>query len=274
MTKVFDEYAYYYDLLYKDKNYVGEVAYITNLLKAYGKDSKRILELGCGTGKHAALLASNGYYVYGIDKSKAMLEIARNRVSANTSEYESDSNIHFNQADITCFDLHEKFDAVISLFHVMSYQTTEAGISQVLMNVARHLKKDGIFIFDTWYGPAVLWQKPEVRVRRLGDEKVLVTRIAEPILKDNDNICEVHYDIFVKNKASGRICVIQEVHVMRYWFLPEVRRLAESCGFELLDCFEFMTGKKLGRDTWGSRFVLRIRVCRSCLVFSIKGRRI
>ncbi len=56
MSKTFDLYSEYYDLLYKDKNYKKEADYIASLIKTNAPHTKSILELGCGTGKHASLL--------------------------------------------------------------------------------------------------------------------------------------------------------------------------------------------------------------------------
>ena len=167
------------------------------------------------------------------------------------------NRLDFTQADIRSFALDEHFDAAIALFHVMSYQNTEDDVASVLQRVAEHLESDGIFLFDTWYGPAVLCQQPELRVKRLEDDACEVTRIAEPVLRENENICEVHYDVFVRDKQKNEIHEFKELHSMRYFFIGEVRRLLEENGFALADAFEFMTGNKLSRGTWGSCFVAR-----------------
>lgn len=252
---VFDKYARYYDLLYQDKDYTGEAAYIAGLLEKYGHHPQSILELGCGTGKHAELLAEKGYRVHGLDQSAGMLAEARQR--ANEGGQYIQNRLQFTQADIRNFALEEQFDASIALFHVMSYQNTDTDVASVLGRVAKHLTAGGIFVFDTWYGPAVLCQQPELRVKRLADAACEVTRIAEPVLRENEDICEVHYDVFVKDKKEDEIHEFQELHSMRYFFAGEVRRLLKESGFTLVDAFEFMTGNELGRDTWGSCFVAR-----------------
>ena len=57
----FKEYSHYYDLLYKDKDYQKEVSYISDLIRKLGKENCELLDIGCGTGKHANLLVDKGY---------------------------------------------------------------------------------------------------------------------------------------------------------------------------------------------------------------------
>jgi len=88
MTEVFDAYAAYYDLLYRDKDYPAEVRYVQSLLRRHGVNSGEILELGCGTGKHAEQLARLGYSVHGIDLSPSMVDIARRRTSSDRIRFD------------------------------------------------------------------------------------------------------------------------------------------------------------------------------------------
>lgn len=74
MSPFGDLYSKYYDLLYRDKNYQEETEYIHRLIQKYQTYAKEILELGCGTGRHAELLSEKGYLLYGIDRSKEMVQ--------------------------------------------------------------------------------------------------------------------------------------------------------------------------------------------------------
>ncbi|WP_341999478.1 hypothetical protein [Chlorogloeopsis sp. ULAP02] len=65
---VFGNYARYYDLLYRDKDYVGEALFIRRLIQNHAPEAQDILELGCGTGNHAVLLAKEGYKVHGVEE--------------------------------------------------------------------------------------------------------------------------------------------------------------------------------------------------------------
>jgi len=104
-----------------------------------------------------------------------------------------------------------------------------------------------------------LLQKPEYRVKRLENERVHVTRIAEPLMRENENICEVHYDVFIRNKETKEIREIKEQHNMRFFFLDEVKMLVLQSGFDFVDMFEFMTWRKISKDSWGACFVIRKR---------------
>jgi SAM-dependent methyltransferase len=137
------------------------------------------LELGCGTGKHAKLLNEKGFCVHGIDLSKTMLEQALGFENRTLS---------FSFGDVRDYRIERKFDAVISLFHVASYQNTNEDLLQYFKTANVHLNSGDIFIFDFWYGPAVLSEKPENRVKYLEDNRVKIERKAFPVVHYNRNV--------------------------------------------------------------------------------------
>lgn len=247
---IFDKYANYYDLLYYDKDYALEAEYISQIIKKYGEGTNTILDLGCGTGRHAELLTKKGFYVQGVDMSQKMIEHAKKRS-------ENNNKLNFTVGNIQDFNFNKQYDTITALFHVMSYQNDDECVNKCLSNIYKHLKNNGIFVFDCWYGPAVLLQQPEIRVKRLENENVKLVRIAEPVLRENENIVEVHYDIFIKNKEDNNIFEIKEIHNMRYFFENEIRIFVKENGFRMLDNFEFLTGNKLNRNTWSSCFVIK-----------------
>src|SRR5689334_14177328 len=117
MSQVFDAYAAYYDLLYRDKNYAEEARYVQSLLGRHGIKQGRLLELGCGTGKHAEQLGGLGYCIRGVDLSASMVAQANERVAADPG-----LQLTFEVGDARKVRLSAHFDAVICLFHVASYQ--------------------------------------------------------------------------------------------------------------------------------------------------------
>jgi SAM-dependent methyltransferase len=253
----FHEYSSYYDLFYLDKDYAGEAQYISNLIGRYRPQARTILDLGCGTAAHAAHLAGLGFRVHGIDLSDSMLAGARQRLQG--LPLETADRISLSQCDIRLFRSAKRFDAVIALFHVMSYQTENADLLDTFKTAYCHLNPGGIFIFDCWYGPAVLADRPEVRQRRFEDENRLVTRIAEPVLHPNNNVVEVNYHITVKNKHNGTTEQFQESHAMRYLFRPEIALIAAASGLELLASLSWMTEFPPGFDSWYACFICERR---------------
>ena len=241
---VFGEvYAKYYNLLYKDKNYKEEIDYIHSLIQRFAESQiKTVLDIGCGTGMHAAFMSQLGYHVTGVDLSPEMIENALAKNIPNSS---------FQVGNATDFNLSKKFEVITSLFHVLSYQTANENLQKMLNNAAKHLLRNGIFIFDFWYGPAVLTERPSVRVKRLEDDDIKVTRIAEPVLKVNENIVNVNYELLIENKHNKQFAVIKECHPMRYFSLPEIEMLLAGAGVKLLYAQEWLTEREPSDMTWG-----------------------
>lgn len=130
---------------------------------------------------------------------------------------------------------------VTSLFHVLSYQTDNADVVSMVDNVKAHLNKNGLFIFDFWYGPAVLTDRPSVKIKRLEDNATKVTRISEPFLHINENTVDVNFELIIEEKESGKTSVTHEVHPMRYFFKPEIELLLKQAGLKLLYFKEWLT---------------------------------
>ncbi|MDR2054629.1 MAG: class I SAM-dependent methyltransferase [Desulfovibrio sp.] len=227
---VFKDYARYYNLLYRDKDYAGESAFVVNALRRHGREPKTLLDLGCGTGRHALAMARAGIAVTGVDMSETMLALGQATLNAH-------SPAEFPPPDLRCGDaraarLGKTFDAVVSLFHVMSYQNTEDDALAVMETARAHLKPGGLFLFDFWHGPGVLRDPPERRERNMEDGATRVRRVAVPEHRVNDNLVIVNYSVTLTTPDG--ISRLNESHSMRYWFLPELRRLARQAGFAVL----------------------------------------
>lgn len=236
---VFGEYARYYDLLYRDKDYRGEVAFVRRLIDRFAPKAKTILDLGCGTGRHAAGFVEHGFTVLGVDRSEEMLGRARSAIQAMLPAHSARFEVAAD--DVRTFETERRFDAVVSIFHVASYQTTDEDLLAMFQVAAKHLVPGGLFLFDCWYGPTVLAEPPEVRVKRLEDADIALTRIAEPEWRKSEDVVVVNYDIFLREKKTGAITEIKESHRLRYLFEPGVRKKLSEAGFDLRAAGEWMT---------------------------------
>ena len=250
MSATFDAYAAYYDLLYRDKDYPGEVEYVDGLIQAHNPRARTVLELGCGTGGHAVHLARRGYRVVGVDLSAAMIEKARARAAQDPVLR---GGCSFVTGDLRDHRANEKFDVVAALFHVMSYQTSNPDLQSAMRTAAVHLRPGGLFVFDCWYGPGVLRDLPTTRIRRFEGEDFSAVRLAEPAMRIAENVVDVHYEVLIERE--GRTHRINEVHSMRYLFEPEVDLLLEGSGLRRIACTAWMEDAAPSLRTWNACFV-------------------
>lgn len=245
---VFDLYAAYYDLLYRDKDYAGEVDYLLALIDEAAAQPRSILELGCGTGGHALELAKRGCSVHGIDLSRSMVELARRR-GAERSPDEA-TLLEFEVGDVRSYRVDRTFDAAVSMFHVMSYQTSNDDQSAAFATARYHLRLGGLFVFDFWYGPAVLTDRPRDVVKRVSDERIEVTRKTTPCMQVNENRVDVRFDVEIASRTGGNAHRLSETHHMRYLFLPEIERLLHCTNFVLVSAQAWLTRRPLDDTTW------------------------
>ena len=242
----FKDYSNYYDFFYEDKNYKKEVNFLKNFFYKNKFKAKNILEFGSGTGNHAILLAKSGYNVHGIELSPEMILKAKKH-----------KRFFLQKGDITKINLKKKFDVVLSMFHVISYLTINQKVISAFKNANKHLKKNGLFIFDFWYTPAVLSQKPTKKIKKIKKNNLELTRIARPINHINNNIVDVNYKIIVKNFKSKSSDIFNELHSMRHFSLPEIDLFASVSGFERIGALDILTKQKPSKDSWGICVVLK-----------------
>ena len=251
--KIFSNYAQYYDLLNQQKDYKQEIDYIISLINKYSPDANNLLDLGCGTGLHAIHLAENGYRVTGVDQSHDMIDIAHERL--NSLPQSISSLLNFDIGDIRTYTATKSFDVALSLFHVVSYQVTNSDLNQSFRTASKHLKSGGIFIFDCWYGPAVISDKPYKREKTFEDEKIIINRTAIPHTYPTKNQVDVYFDIKITNKQTGNSENIKEIHKMRYLFNPEIEFFLNNNNLKLLNSEEWLTKNEPDFNSWYVTFI-------------------
>ncbi len=232
------EYSTAYDSLYRDKDYEKECDFIETIFQKFTSEVKTVLDLGCGTGSHALILSRRGYKVTGIDRSEDMLKIAKKRASNENLAVE------FIKGDITNIDLKKKFDAVIAMFAVMGYQTTNYALSKACQVARKHLNTGRIFIFDCWHGPAVLAEKPGMRIKEVKkDENYRIIRFTEPVLDILNHTVETKFKL-LRIKKGHLINETNESHIMRFLFPQEIRYFLEIAGFSEIEFCPFLELEK------------------------------
>lgn len=247
----FEQYAPWYDLLYEDKDYASETSFVEQQLRRYGAKPGSLLDLGCGTGVHALEFARRGWTVTGIDLSADMVHRAKARLSKNQP------TAHFRQGDICKPGPERDFDAVVSLFHVASYQTSRTRLEQMLANANAALKPGGILLFDYWHGDAVLAQGVETRVKTVERGPLRVTRIAQSDHNEADATVQVNYTLFCEDTARSAIQRVDEAHHLRYWFSLEIEASLRATGFDPVGEYAWLSTELPTSQSWAAYSVAR-----------------
>jgi len=244
-------YAGWYDTLYREKDYAAECAYLEALFARLGLAPKTIIDLGCGTGGHALLLVQRGYRVTAVDRSPAMIDIAKKKAPAG-------ANLSFVVSDIAAFVAPEPADAVISMFAVASYQTGAVAFLDFCRKARQSLRPGGLFIFDCWHGPAVLKDPPQKRRKEtVSASRETIIRQADPEIDFSRHLVRVHYDLQVF-RAGAMVERTAEDHIMRYFFIPETRLFLEEVGFSEIRFFPFLgLEREPGETDWTMTVVAR-----------------
>ena len=250
------DYADYYDLFYTDKDYAAEAAFVRKIIQRYKPCANLMLDLGCGSARHAAEFAVAGFAVTGVDRSGDMIARARDRLAHLPDSI--GSQVTLVEGDATDYAPTAKYDVVVSLFHVVSYQTSNDALAGIFRTARSALSAGGLFVFDFWHGSAVLTQQPAVRVKSVADSDVHVTRIAEPECQFNRNVVNVRYTIIAIDQRNGRSKQMVETHSMRYLFLPEIEMLAGQHNFDLAEIGAWLTGKTIDEHCWSGYAAMRM----------------
>jgi SAM-dependent methyltransferase len=142
---VFTESAEFYDAIYFTfKDYASEAGEIARRIRSAHPDARTILDVACGTGEHARLLATNhGFEVEGIDLNPDFVRLAQAKNPAG----------RFRVADMVDFDLGQQYDAVICMFSSIGYVRTLAALEQTLRCFRRHTRAGGVILVEPWFPP-------------------------------------------------------------------------------------------------------------------------
>jgi SAM-dependent methyltransferase len=213
----FTEFASYYDsFMLKCVDYEGWLRYIEKIFRTFKIKPNTILDLACGTGIPTMLFARRGYQMIGIDHSKAMLEVLRQKSQGyNITTYES---------DIREFAIPKQVDAAICLYDSINYLLTDEDLKKCFRCVRTALAKNGLFVFDmnTDYGLSVFWGTRET-IREAGN----VHSIWHNTYDEKTKISILYLTCYIRNENRS----FEEIHQERAYELPYVQELLKSCDF-------------------------------------------
>jgi 2-polyprenyl-3-methyl-5-hydroxy-6-metoxy-1,4-benzoquinol methylase len=223
--ELFENYADSYEKLCYTKGTLGEVDFIEKELG--GDRARTILDIGCGTGRHAVELAKRGYTVTGFDLSETLIAKARSKAEA------AGVSAEFIRADACTFRSDRLFDAAILMCEgAFPLMETDEMNYRILENAARALKPGGKFVFTTLNALFPLFHSVKNFLESNGQK-------TEELTFDLMTFREHSKMEIADDAGRPRTLVCNE----RYYTPPEITWLLKTAGFKTIA----IHGAKLGQ---------------------------
>jgi cyclopropane fatty-acyl-phospholipid synthase-like methyltransferase len=232
-SKVY-HYPQYYALGYR-WNTEAECDFIEECLNTYGvAGGKRLLDIGCGSGRHLLNLAAQGYQVSGIDIRSEMIEFIRQQAKRLNLSVQADVE------DLHTLDIEGPFDAAFCFMDTFRFLLTNDAILAHLRRVADLLVPGGLYLVDFWIPSQ--WDQAGNEIHQWeqteGQTTVRVFYLQHPESMDpvsqtfeDELVFEVHEGELVTEIRGGRTRT-------RLIMPQEFQLLVEHAGaFELVGCF-------------------------------------
>ncbi|MBI5679648.1 MAG: class I SAM-dependent methyltransferase [Methanobacterium sp.] len=224
--ELFTDYADKYENETFTQGTIGEVDFI---VKEINNDKNfKILDIGCGTGRHAIELAKRGYNVTGVDLSESMINKAREKAK------NAQINVDFKVGDARNLSFENKFDLVIMLCEgAFPLMETDEMNFEILKNAAKALKKNGKLIFTTLNGLYPLYHS----VKEFMD-----TNMVDGTSSDNSFDLMTFRDKsnFELEDDNGNLKVLECNE--RYYVPSEITWLLKSLNFRKIDIYSCKLG--------------------------------
>jgi SAM-dependent methyltransferase len=219
-------HARYYDVVYGDKPYADEARFVAERLGQYGAaPPARLLDIACGTGRHAVEFAALGYSVTGVDHGESLLAHARKRAAARGVK------IEFVNQDMRRLQFADGgFQAATCLFDSIGYAITSAGVIETLQGIRSQLVPAGVLAVEFLHSAAMVRHASPVRVGRWEtSEGSTLLRISESHLELDRQLLRVGYEL-VELKSDGTYARSIEEQANRYFSVEEMRALLANAG--------------------------------------------
>ncbi|MBT8396318.1 MAG: class I SAM-dependent methyltransferase [Gemmatimonadetes bacterium] len=230
---MFSESTELYDFIYSEfKDFEAEAEQVTLLLRNKCPSARRLLDVGCGTGRHAAALTEiHGFEVDGIDIESGFLEIARGRCPKG----------RFYRGDMASFNLDTRYDAILCLFSSIGYVRTLDRLTLTARTMRKHVAEGGVAIVEPWFTPDA-FLGGNAHVHSVDGEHFKIARVSRSEVRDRISWMEFQYLV---GEPSG-IQHLREVHELGLFTKDEMMEAFCAGGFDDVEFDpEGLTGRGL-----------------------------
>ena len=216
---MYNDFAEVYDKL-QDIDYNAFVDYYERIFKKFGKQPKLVLDLACGTGNITIPMAKRGYDMIGLDLSCEMLNIARDKATAEGLD------ILFLNQDMTEMELYGTVDATVCALDGLNYITDPDDLKQVFRLVKNYLNPDGIMIFDI---------NSEYKLREvLGgntfvNEEQGIYYVWQSEFDEESGICDFELNFFCEQPDGGYVR-FDEFQSEKAYKIEDITNIADDAG--------------------------------------------
>jgi SAM-dependent methyltransferase len=179
---MFSETGELYDRFYAWKDYDAEAARLRELIAAAGGPGEgTLLDVACGTGKHARALAAH-YTVEGMDLDPVLLAVARRRLP----------DVPLHQGDMRGFDLGRTYGVVTCLFSSIGYVRDLDGLHAAMAAMARHLAPGGALVVEPWFAPGE-YRPNHVHLLTVDEPELKLVRMSHGTVQGAVSILDFEY---------------------------------------------------------------------------------
>jgi ubiquinone/menaquinone biosynthesis C-methylase UbiE len=179
---MFSKSAAFYDAIYGYKDYAAEAQMAHEIIQHHLRSNgARLLDVGCGTGAHIRHLKRR-YSAEGLDLDPALLAIARQR----------NPEVTFHEADMTGFELSDRFDVIVCLFGAIGYVKTLIRLREALACIQRHLKPGGVLLVEPWFTPDS-FVSGRLNALYVDEADLKIARMNISSRKGNISVLDFHY---------------------------------------------------------------------------------
>jgi ubiquinone/menaquinone biosynthesis C-methylase UbiE len=246
LTDPYEKFAYAYDRMMSNVDYVRWANYIEDLFKTYKCRPRKVLEVACGTGALTALMAERGYEMWGLDRSEGMLEVARQKAKRRHL------NVQLIQGDMRNFALDQRFDAVLCIYDSINYAIDEGELASIFQSVSKHLPPSGLFIFDVTTERNIVQHFHSQTFAENHDD---YSYIWKNVYSYHDKTCRTALTFFIREGELFRR--FEEIHIQKIFEVSTVEKLLNQAGYKMLSAYDMFTFNKWGKHSDRINFTAR-----------------
>ena len=212
----------FYECMFDEESFIQAQEQIPELLSLVSTDVCRVLDLGCGPGRHCLALAKMGYEVTGVDTSAFLLSRAKEKA------LKSNLSVKFIRANMLDFKSDKKFDLIVNMFNSFGYFDTQEDNQMVLNTAYENLADKGTLLLDT-VGKETLART--IQPVHLSEYENGDIRIERPVLIENMQIFSNQWMLIRGDKVFTR-------DYQHFVYTPmELSQMCYQAGFKQVDCY-------------------------------------